>query len=206
MKSLLDVFNENEIINSIPAVYEYSGRKKIVTYVPLSGADKLAFDLAASGAGVIGNYILCSFRQKGIGTFMPVKGSNPLTGKKRKLSFEEEIRLEMEFAEKDTDGVVEALLQSHPYDEPAYEIYDFIKRSGKPSGYFIELGKSVTAKALIQRLNIKLNPVFNQSTIRLKSLLVYYGLNYQKAEEKAVKMGANALLIINSQTIKLKII
>ncbi len=206
MKSLSDVFNKSEIKNSVPAIYEYSGRKKIVTHIPLSQADKLTFDLAAAGAGIIGNYTLCSFRQKGIGTFMPVKGSNPVTGKKRKLSFEEEIRLEMEFAEEDIDGVVEALLQNHPYEEPAYEIYDFTKRSNKPLGYFLELGKPITVKVLIQRLNIKLDPVFNKSTLRLKYILVYYGLNYQIAEKKAGEMGANSLLSINSQIIKLKII
>jgi len=206
MKKLLNIFNKTEIRNSTPAIYEYSGRKKIIVFVPLGFADKLSFDLAAAGAGVIGNYTLCSFRMKGIGTFIPVKGSRPFTGRKGKISFEEEIRLEMEFAYEDTDSVVEALLQNHPYEEPAYEIYDFKKRNNNPSGYLIELVKPVALKELIKRLNTRLNPDFNKSKIRIKSILVYYGSDYLTAEKKAADSGAGALLISNNRIIKLKII
>lgn len=55
-------------------------QKKIVTFVPATHVDRVADALAASGAGVIGNYDRCSFRVEGTGTFLGNKRSSPPSG------------------------------------------------------------------------------------------------------------------------------
>jgi hypothetical protein len=150
-------FSKNEIKNIIPVKSGYITRKKLVTFIPLSHADKLTFDLAYAGAGNIGNYSVCSFRMKGIGTFVPGKNTRPFSGKKGKLAFEEEVRLEMEFGEEHTDGIIVTLLESHPYEEPAYEIYEFKKRSKTPDTYYLELKKKTGLASILRKFNRKLS-------------------------------------------------
>jgi hypothetical protein len=155
MKNIDKIFSKKEIKNLLPVLYEYVRRNKIVTFVPLSHVDKLTFDMAAAGAGCIGNYTVCSFRMKGIGTFLPGKKSKPFSGVKGKLAFEEEVRLEMECGINEMDKVIDALIKGHPYEEPAYEIYEFMKRSGKPAAYSVETRKKYSVRDLLARMNRK---------------------------------------------------
>ncbi|MCI0472129.1 MAG: hypothetical protein L0Y76_00925 [Ignavibacteria bacterium] len=157
MIEIFKYFRKSETKKILPVKFRYIKRKKIVTFVPLSHADKLTFDLAYAGAGRIGNYRVCSFRMKGVGTFVPGKGSNPFAGRKGKLAFEEEVRLEMEFSADITDKIIDALMESHPYEEPAYEIYDFEKRSKTADTYFIELRKKTGLGDLMRMLNGKIS-------------------------------------------------
>lgn len=158
MTDINKYFRKNEIKKILPVKFRYLSRKKLVTFVPLSHADKLTFDLAYAGAGNIGNYSVCSFRMKGIGTFIPGKNTNAFSGKKGKLSFEEEVRLEMEFGGEHTDGIIDALLESHPYEEPAYEIYDFKKRSKTADTFFLELKKKTGLVSIFRKFNAALAP------------------------------------------------
>ena len=157
MIEIFKYFRKSETKKILPVKFRYVRRKKIVTYVPLSYADKLTFDLAYAGAGSIGNYRVCSFRMKGVGTFVPGKGSKPFAGKKGKLAFEEEVRLEMEFDNNNTDKIIDVMLESHPYEEPAYEIYDFEKRSKTADTYFIELKRKTELGNLLGRFNGKIS-------------------------------------------------
>jgi hypothetical protein len=158
MIEIFKYFRKSETKKILAVKFRYLKRKKLVTYVPLSHADKLTFDLASAGAGIIGNYRVCSFRMNGVGTFVPGKGSKPFTGRKGKLAFEEEVRLEMEFGGDITDKIIDALLESHPYEEPAYEIYDFKKRSKTADTYLIELRKKTGLGNLMRRFNGKISP------------------------------------------------
>ncbi len=155
MNKIFSYFKKNEIKNLTPVLSEYVCRKKVVTFVPLKYVDKLTFDMASAGAGKIGNYSVCSFRMKGVGTFLPGISAKPITGKKGKLAFEEEVRLEMECMNESLESVIYALLKSHPYDEPAYEIYDFSKRTNKHLAVRCDLKKKMTLEELIYRLNNK---------------------------------------------------
>lgn len=153
MEKIKGYFRKNEIKKLTPILSEYISRKKVVTFVPLKHVDKVTFDMASAGAGLIGNYKVCSFRMKGVGTFIPEKGTKPYSGKKGKLAFEEEVRLEMECAPESLESVIDALLNSHPYEEPAYEIYNFTKRTGKHTAWICELKKKISLEELIYRLN-----------------------------------------------------
>ncbi|MGH8925429.1 MAG: Nif3-like dinuclear metal center hexameric protein [Acidimicrobiia bacterium] len=95
---------------------------KLVTFVPPNAVDSVASALTAVGAGRIGNYTACSFRSEGVGTFFPEPGSLPAAGVSGELNQVSEIRLEMLVSEK--DRAVAALLAAHPYEEPAFDLYE----------------------------------------------------------------------------------
>ncbi|MFA5405720.1 MAG: hypothetical protein WC358_12380, partial [Ignavibacteria bacterium] len=152
-KYFLSLFKKNEIEKIENINYFYIDRKKIVTYVPLNYVDKLTFEMSFAGAGKIGNYNMCSFRMKGLGTYIPGSKAKPFSGKEGKLSYEEEVRLEVECDRENLDNVIDALLANHPYEEVAYEIYDFEKRSIIPSAGIITFKKSLNFKELISNIN-----------------------------------------------------
>ncbi|HJY64970.1 MAG TPA: hypothetical protein VJ455_12495 [Ignavibacteria bacterium] len=133
---------------------------KVVVFVPHEKTDELAFAMASAGAGEIGNYSVCSFRMKGVGTFMGNESSNPAHGAKRKFEMTEEIRLEMICDKKNIDDVVDKIYEVHPYDEPAFEIYDVLTKEKTRSGEIIsfQLKKKIPAKELLKKINPELDP------------------------------------------------
>ena len=96
---------------------------KIVTFVPGSAAADLTAAMAAAGGGHIGRYSECSFAIDGVGSYRPGAGASPLVGKPGELSREPEVRVEMHLPSSATEAVVSALVASHPYDEPAFDVY-----------------------------------------------------------------------------------
>jgi dinuclear metal center YbgI/SA1388 family protein len=96
---------------------------KLVTFVPVADAEKVRKALFEAGAGNIGNYDSCSFNQSGNGTFRGNDQTNPYVGEKNQLHSEEETRIETIFPKHIQSKVIQALLQAHPYEEVAYDIY-----------------------------------------------------------------------------------
>ncbi len=97
--------------------------KKLVTFCPHKEAEKVRSALFSAGAGHIGNYSECSFGSEGTGTFKGSEATNPFAGTKGVRHEEPEIRIEMIFEGIHQQKIVQALLQSHPYEEVAYDIY-----------------------------------------------------------------------------------
>lgn len=97
--------------------------KKLVTFCPEAQAGQVREALFAAGAGHIGNYSECSFNGAGTGTFKAGEGSDPFVGEKGRQHHEAEIRIETVFKAQDERKVLLALLESHPYEEVAYDIY-----------------------------------------------------------------------------------
>lgn len=95
---------------------------KLIVFVPLADTGKVAEALFAAGAGRIGNYDGASFRSEGTGTFRPLEGSNPHTGQKGVPEEVAENRLEVLLEADVLHTAVQAMLQAHPYEEPAYDI------------------------------------------------------------------------------------
>lgn len=198
------IFKKNEIKNSEILSFKYTERKKIVTYVPLSHVDKLTFELSAAGAGKIGNYSLCSFRMKGIGTFLPGDLSNPYSGKKGKLSFEEEVRLEMEFDSDNIDKITETLIKFHPYEEPAYEIYTFVKRSNIPETQFIELKKKIYLEEIFLRIKSKIH--FKPIKKKIGRIILTDNEINKKTGKAAMDKNADIIISFEKNKTKIKII
>jgi dinuclear metal center YbgI/SA1388 family protein len=96
---------------------------KLVTYVPSDHAEKVREAIFAAGAGVIGNYDKCSFNSEGLGSFRGNEKTSPFAGEKGMFHFEQETRIETILPAYLQKGVLKALTEAHPYEEPAYDIY-----------------------------------------------------------------------------------
>jgi len=171
IKNIHKFIYEKEI-KSVEVFYPYIDKFKIIVFVPEANLEILAKGMSKAGAGFIGKYSFCSFRTEGTGTFIPGKNTKPFAGEKNKLSFVKEIKLEMEFDRCDLNKVTDAVLKFHPYEETAYEIYSFIKRSKNAEGLLINLKSTLGAKDIFKRLNIKLDVKNIKEGYKLKNLLV----------------------------------
>jgi dinuclear metal center YbgI/SA1388 family protein len=96
---------------------------KLVTYIPEDHLDKVSEAVFEAGAGVIGNYDKCSFSTNGFGSFRGGDATNPFVGEKGKVHLEKEIRFETILLSHLKDQVIKALINAHPYEEVAYDIY-----------------------------------------------------------------------------------
>lgn len=96
---------------------------KVVTFVPDHDADEVAEAMARAGAGRIGAYRGCSFRSEGTGTFFAPEHAAPTAGRAGAHNREPEVRVEMVAPAPLVPAVVAALVAAHPYEEPAYDVY-----------------------------------------------------------------------------------
>ena len=137
--------------------------RKIVTFVPLSHADNVRTALFNSGAGHIGNYEQCSYNLEGFGTFKGSENTNPYAGERGKLHFEKEVRIESVFPKVIQTRVISALLDVHPYEEVAYDIYplenDYYKAG---QGMIGELDKAIDEPTFLREIK----SIFNSKVIR----------------------------------------
>src|SRR3989344_310073 len=99
---------------------------KIVVFVPETHADAVREAMGKAGAGKLGNYSFCSFSIKGIGRFRPEKGAHPTIGKVGRLESVVEERIETICERKRLKAVVSAIKKTHPYEEPAFDVYSLI--------------------------------------------------------------------------------
>lgn len=102
---------------------------KLVTFVPVSPpevVEQVRSALAGAGAGVIGAYETCSFSTPGTGSFLGGAGARPAVGQAGRLEFVDEVRLEMVCPKARVAGAIAALRAAHPYEEPAFDVYDLV--------------------------------------------------------------------------------
>ena len=131
------------------------GRVKIVTFAPAESVEGVAAAMAAAGAGTVGNYSACSYRIDGIGAFDAGEGAEPVVGSKGAVNREPETRIEMIAPASARDHVCAALVAAHPYEEPAFDVYEvrsnlgFIGRIGM-------LSDATTLSELASRLASRL--------------------------------------------------
>ncbi|KAK4224443.1 GTP cyclohydrolase 1 type 2/Nif3 [Podospora fimiseda] len=102
-------------------------RYKLVFYVPPTALKACKTAIFAAGAGRYpgpGNYTECCFTTLGRGQFRPGDTANPHIGQLKTLQFVDEVKVEILCVGEETArDAVAALKKSHPYEEPAYEVY-----------------------------------------------------------------------------------
>jgi dinuclear metal center YbgI/SA1388 family protein len=103
---------------------------KLVTFVPEESVDKVVDALAGAGAGDIGEYARCAFAAAGTGTFTPGGGARPTVGEIGRRNDVPEQRVEMVLPRARRAAVVAALRAAHPYEEPAFDVYELASWSG----------------------------------------------------------------------------
>ncbi len=106
---------------------------KLVTFVPTDRAADVRNALFSVGCGHIGKYDSCSYNLEGEGTFRANEGAQPFCGTIGELHREKETRIETILPAFKRDEAVCALLNSHPYEEPAFDLYP-LKNSDAQTG------------------------------------------------------------------------
>jgi len=96
---------------------------KLSAFVPSSEVDHMIDVLTEAGAGGVGLYRRCAFYSQGTGTFEPQVGASPAIGSVGEREHVDEMRIEMRVPGALRLTVERALLEAHPYEEPAYDFY-----------------------------------------------------------------------------------
>ncbi len=132
--------------------------KKLVTFVPHKNIEAVKVAIFNAGAGYIGNYDECSFSTEGNGTFRGNESTNPHVGEKNISHTEPETRLETVFPAHLQNIIIKALIEAHPYEEVAYDIYPLENSWGNVgSGLVGELPESMDATAFLNYLKQQMN-------------------------------------------------
>jgi putative NIF3 family GTP cyclohydrolase 1 type 2 len=103
---------------------------KIVTFVPHDDADRVVDALAEAGAGAIGDYSRCAWTTTGTGTFRPEDGAAPAIGTVGRIEVVGETRIELVLPRHRRSAVVAALRSVHPYEEPAFDVFELAALPG----------------------------------------------------------------------------
>jgi len=171
---------------------------KLVVFIPEEHQEAVADAIASEGAGHIGNYSNCSFRALGTGTFMALEGTNPFIGERGQLERVQEIRLETIVPEKRLKKVLEKMLDSHPYEEVAYDLYPLSLEGNKVGiGRIGSFREAIKLSILIEKIKLvlKLDSVKvvgdNDSSIKKLCIVNGSGAEYIKA---AVMKGCDCLI------------
>ena len=96
---------------------------KICVYVPENSVETVKQALFDAGAGRIGNYDSCCWQTDGTGQFRPLQGSNPAIGSLDTVESVRELKIELVCEDELVKGAVQAMRDSHPYEEPAYDVW-----------------------------------------------------------------------------------
>ncbi|WP_250464393.1 YqfO family protein [Microbulbifer litoralis] len=107
---------------------------KLCVYIPETHTEKVKQALFAAGAGRIGDYDSCCFQLKGTGQFRPLDGSQPFIGRTGEVEKVDEYRVEMVCADEVVDAALAALRESHPYEEPAFDLWQLDRRCNSSQG------------------------------------------------------------------------
>ncbi|MBU4349216.1 Nif3-like dinuclear metal center hexameric protein, partial [bacterium] len=119
------------------------------------------------------------------GTFKPMEGTNPFIGKIGGKETVQEIKIETVVAERDLESVVQAMKDTHPYEEPAFDVYELKTKPSYGIGIFGEIGR----EAEISKFSLEVKNRLQAHYIRLiKS-------NEQKIKRVALCTGSGGSLL-----------
>ena len=127
---------------------------KIVVFVPTASAEAVLDAMAAAGAGAFGEYDRCAWSTSGEGTFRPGAGAHPAIGAVGVVERVPEVRLELVLPHARRAAVIAALRATHPYEEPAFDLYRLERsvESTRGTGRVGRLASPVRLADLVSRL------------------------------------------------------
>lgn len=136
---------------------------KIVTFVPPKDLEPVRNALASGGAGIIGDYTLCTFVTIGEGTFLPGPASSPAVGEPGRIENVPEGRLEMVCARAALPIALETMRRLHPYEQPAIDVYPLEPQPLRAAGpgRRLVLDRPATPTELARRLK----PIIGGGTV-----------------------------------------
>jgi dinuclear metal center YbgI/SA1388 family protein len=134
-----------------------TGLDKWVVFVPTENRDnaeavrEAMFD---AGAGHIGDYSHCSWSATGIGQFLPHAGAAPAIGTVGSVEQVPEERVEMIAPSRLRARVLTALRAAHPYEEPAFDVFELAPLPGDVGlGRIGSLARPETLSAFVSRVH-----------------------------------------------------
>jgi dinuclear metal center YbgI/SA1388 family protein len=127
---------------------------KVVVFAPTDAADTVRAAVTAAGAGAIGDYDGCTFTTPGEGRFRPLQGANPAIGSVGTPETVAEVRIESVLPRHLREQVVAAMLAAHPYEEPAYDVYELadLPDNHRGSGRIGRLAEPLPLRGLAERV------------------------------------------------------
>lgn len=96
---------------------------KLAFFVPATHLEPVKAAVFATGAGRIGDYEACCFQIRGQGQFRPLAGAQPHIGSTGTLETVEEFRVELVCEDHLVRSAITALIDAHPYEEPAFDVW-----------------------------------------------------------------------------------
>lgn len=96
---------------------------KLCVFIPKSHLQQVKSAMFDAGAGKIGNYECCSWQTLGQGQFKPMENSQAFIGQIGELETVDEYKVELVVQEPLIESVICAMKQAHPYEEPAYDVW-----------------------------------------------------------------------------------
>ncbi len=175
-----------------------SNQYKLTVFIPEDYVDNFSESLFRAGAGVIGEYNKCSFRSSGTGTFEGGEFTNPFLGKSKTFEKVKETRLEVLVNSWNLGKVISTLLENHPYEEPAYDIYPLKNKNANYGagavGYLKNpLGENDFLKYVSQKINSKNIRYCKGKKRKIKKVAVCGG-SCGSLVNKAIEAGADAFI------------
>ena len=96
---------------------------QITCYVPHTHLEQVKQALFNAGAGAMDGYDHCCWQTAGQHQFRPLDNSKPTLGDKLSLTHVEEYKIEIACQAEYLEAAIRALLETHPYETPAYFIH-----------------------------------------------------------------------------------
>lgn len=178
------------LINRKILIPQSGNIKKLVTYTPVSLAEKLLNKLFEAGAGTIGNYTNCSFLSKGEGSFKPTETANPVIGEIGQIHKEKETQIQVTYPRHYESKILKALFENHSYEEVAYEITTLEnKNQNIGMGMIGELPEAIKEIDFLKHIK----KVFKSGCVRHSTLL------NKPIKKVAVLGGSGSFAITNAQ-------
>ena len=103
-------------------------RVKLWVYVPRENVAEVRMAMGAAGGGIIGNYSYCAFVTEGTGHFFPEEGATPAIGELGRIESVPEARIEIELSLDKVQAVIQAIEETHPYEEVPIDILPLFER------------------------------------------------------------------------------
>ncbi len=97
---------------------------KLAFFVPESHLETVKAAVFATGAGRIGDYDCCCWQSRGQGQFRPLEGSQPFLGRQGEVERVAEYRVELVCTDDLIRPAIAAMRAAHPYEEPAYDVWE----------------------------------------------------------------------------------
>lgn len=162
---------------------------KLTFFVPIPDKDKVLEAIYAAGAGQVGNYDHCSFQIEGNGTFRGNEASNPTIGKQGQDEHVSETRIEVLVPNHRVSSVVQAMTESHPYEEVAHYIQGLSNTNQEVgAGMVGEISESLSATEFLASLKEKMN----------LSIIRHTALVKKEVKKVAICGGSGSFLLKNA--------